>query len=140
MILLDTNIVSAVMAPTPPLAVINWLNENNTIMLYISTITIAEISYGLRVLPHGKRRSTLESRFKNFITKGFEQRILNFDQSAAHQYAQVMGYRKEIGRPLGILDGQIAAIAKVNNHAVATRNVCDFEDCGIEVINPFESG
>lgn len=138
MILLDTNVVSAVMALKPPSAVLNWLNEKNTVVLYISAITIAEISYGLRVLPAGKRRSALQNRFENFIAKGFEQRILNFDNSAARQYAEVMGYRKEIGRPLGILDGQIAAIARVNNQAVATRNIRDFEDCGIELINPFE--
>ncbi len=138
MILLDTNVISAVMAPKPPSAVLNWLNEHDTVRLYISTITVAEISYGLRVLPAGKRRRTLENRFESFIATGFEQRLLNFDDSAARQYAEVMGYRKEAGRPMGVLDGQIAAIARAHNQAIATRNIRDFEECGVELINPFE--
>ena len=126
MILLDTNVISAVMAPKPLSALLNWLNENDTVSLYISTITVAEISYGLRVLPAGKRRRTLENRFESFIAKGFEQRMLNFDDSAARQYAEVMGYRKETGRPMGILDGQIAAIAHVSDLILVTVNVKDF--------------
>jgi len=137
MILIDTNVVSAIMAPSPVNSVINWLNNHDTTLLYLSTITIAEIGYGLRILPDGKRRQSLSERFKGFLAKGFEQRILSFDERSAYQYAELMGHRKEIGRPLSIADGQIASIARVNDFQIATRNVRDFEECGIELINPF---
>ncbi len=139
MILLDTNVVSAVMSPTPEPLVLDWLDRQDTVTLYLSTITIAEIGYGLRVLPDGKRRRLLAERFEHFVTRGFEQRLLSFDERAAHEYAEVMGHRNEIGRPLSVPDGQIASIARANHLAVASRNVRDFEECGIELINPFEA-
>lgn len=140
MILLDTNVVSAVMTPRPEPLVLEWLDRQDTVTLYLSTITIAEIGYGLRVLPDGKRRRHLAERFEHFVATGFEQRLLSFDQRAAHEYAEVMGHRKEIGRPLSIPDGQIASVARANHLAVATRNVRDFEECGLGLINPFAAG
>ncbi len=140
MIVLDTNIVSAVMVPAPMPSVVNWLNRQETVTLYLTTITVAEIGYGLSVMPGGKRRRSLEDRYHRFVAEGFEHRVLNFDLRAARLYAEVMGRRKAIGRPLGILDGQIAAIARANHFAVATRNVRDFEECGLEIVNPFEDG
>ncbi len=137
MILLDTNIVSAVMAPAPPQAVLDWLNNQETFTLYLSTVTVAEIGYGLWVLPEGKRRRSLERRFERFVAEGFDQRILDFDHRAARLYPEVMGRRRTTGRPLGVLDGQIASIARANSFAVATRNLSDFEECGVELVNPF---
>jgi predicted nucleic acid-binding protein len=127
------------MAPAPSRVVIDWLNAQETVTLHLSTVSIAEIGYGLRVLPDGKRRRALEERFEAFVAKAFDQRILDFDHPAARLYGEVMAHRKEIGRPIGVLDGQIAAIARANYFAVATRNVRDFHDCGVDVINPFES-
>ena len=138
MILLDTNIVSAVMAPQPPTAVLAWLDRQQTADLYLSTLTIAEIGYGLSILPPGKRRRTLEDRFEQFIGEGFEHHILSFDPAAARLYGTIMGRRKELFRPMAVLDGQIAAIARANSFALATRNVRDFEECGLDVLNPFE--
>lgn len=138
MIVLDTNVVSAVMAPMPVVSVVEWLDRHETANLYLSSITIAEIGYGLRILPDSRRRRTLEERFAEFVARGFEQRILAFDAEAARCYGDVMGHRREIGRPMSTLDGQIAAIARTHRMAVATRNVRDFEDCGFEVLNPFE--
>jgi len=137
MILLDTNVVSAVMAPAPPGAVIDWLNKQETSTLYLSAVTVAEIGYGLWVLPDGKRRRSLERRFEKFVAEGFEHRILDFDHRAARLYPEVMGRRRTMGRPLGVLDGQIASIARANSFAVATRNISDFEECGVELVNPF---
>jgi len=74
-----------------------------------------------------------------FVAEGFEQRVLSFDESAALLYGEIMGRRKELGRPLGILDGQIAAIARAHQLTVVTRNTRDFEECGVELINPFDS-
>ncbi|UCF05423.1 MAG: type II toxin-antitoxin system VapC family toxin [bacterium] len=138
MILLDTNIVSTIMRPAPPEAVIDWLNRQETVTLYLSTITLAEIGYGLWILPEGKCRRSLEDRFEKFVAEGFEQRILDFDRRAAHLYGEVMGRRKAMGRPLAVLDGQIASISRANDLAIATRNVRDFEGCEVEIINPFE--
>jgi len=107
-------------------------------LLYLSVITIAEIGYGLRILPTGKRRQILADRFKGFVEKGFEQRILSFDGDAAYHYAEVMGHRKERGRPLSIADGKIASIACANDLILATRNIRDFEACGVNLVNPFE--
>ena len=137
MILLDTNVVSEVMRPAPTQSVLDWLDHQDTASLYLSTITIAEIGYGLRILPDGKRRRSLHSRFDEFVARGFDQRILTFDESAARLYAEVMGHRKELGRPISALDGQIAAIARVRRFAVATGNVRDFEECGLRILNPF---
>ena len=138
MILLDTNIVSAIMAPSPPRIVVDWLNGQETVTLYLSTITIAEIGYGLWILPDGKRRRALEDRFERFVAEGFEQRILDFDWTAARLYAEIMGRRRAMGRPLSVPDGQIASIARANDLSVATRNIRDFEKCGLELIDPFE--
>ena len=140
MILLDTNVVSAVMKPAPPRAVLSWLDARPTEDLYLSTVSLAEIRYGLEALPAGKRRRSLDDRFRRFIDEGFAYRILPFDEGAAHTYGELMAHRRRLGRPMGILDGQIAAIARTNGLAVATRNVRDFEECGLEIMDPFEAG
>ncbi|MCI5122563.1 MAG: type II toxin-antitoxin system VapC family toxin [Candidatus Electrothrix sp. AUS4] len=138
MILLDTNVVSEVMRPNPSENVLHWLNQQNSGRLFISSITIAEICYGLRVLPIGKRRQQLETRFEAFVAQGFYQRILDFDESAARAYAELMGICKEKGYPMSFPDGQIAAVAQINRLTLATRNIRDFVACGIELINPFD--
>jgi predicted nucleic acid-binding protein len=138
MILLDTNVVSEVMKTRPAEAVVAWLNSQDSEKLYVSAVTIGEIAYGLRILPDGKRRTGLCERFERFVDLAFDQRVLNYDEAAARIYGELMGDRKELGLPMSVPDGQIAAIARRNHLAVATRNVLDFENCGIEVINPFE--
>lgn len=139
MILLDTNIVSEVMKTQPAETVVTWLNSQDSDKLYVSAITIGEIAYGLRILPDGKRRSGLRERFERFVALAFDQRVLAYDESAARIYAELMGERKELGLPMSFADGQIAAIARHHRLAVATRNTSDFENCGIEVVNPFMS-
>ncbi|MFH2006225.1 MAG: type II toxin-antitoxin system VapC family toxin [bacterium] len=124
------------MAPAPPRQVLEWLNGQDTVTLHLSTITIAEISYGLWILPDGKRRRSLVERFERFLTEGFEQRVLGFDLPAARLYGEIMSHRRAAGRPMSALDGQIASIARARGLAVATRNVKDFEECGLEVIDP----
>lgn len=138
MILLDTNVVSEVMAPTPAPRVVEWLDARDASILYVSSVTIAEIRYGLNLLPGGRRRRDLEARLLSFLALGLDQRVLAFDVAAAELYASLMAHRRRQGRPLASLDGQIAAIARSRKMAVATRNVRDFEDCGVEILNPFE--
>ena len=139
MILLDTSVVSAVMAPAPPKSVLDWLNAQESVELFLSTVTLAEISYGLNALPEGRRRRDLQARFERFVAEGFAQRLLSFDEKSASLYGEIMGHRKRLGRPLGILDGQIAAIARAHGLAVATRNTRDFAECGIDLVDPFEA-
>lgn len=137
MIILDTNVVSEMMRATPASSVVTWLNDQDASLLFLTAVTVGEIRYGLRALPHGKRRRVLEEGFEKILTEAFTGRILAFDEVAAHRYGEIMGRRKEIGRPLGILDGQIASIAWSNGCSVATRNIQDFMECGVEIVNPF---
>ena len=137
MIVLDTNVVSEMMRTEPALNVVAWLNSQDASLLFLTAVTVGEVRYGLRVLPQGKRRRLLEEGFERILAEAFPGRILAFDEMAAHRYGEIMGRRKEIGRPLAILDGQIASIAWSNGCSVATRNVQDFIECGVEVINPF---
>ena len=138
MIVLDTNIISEMMKTSPSLQVMTWIDEQTVSELFITTITIAEIVYGLHALPAGHRRNQLEDAFHNTISSAFEYRVLGFDELSAHRYGQLMADRKKLGRPLAILDGQIAAIAYINKFKIATRNMADFYECGLGLINPFE--
>jgi len=137
MIIVDTNVVSAFMTAPPPEAVLSWLNEQDAAALYLTTISIAEIGFGLRVMPEGRRRRLLEERFERFASIAFASRVLAFDEPAARIYGEIRGHRRETGRPISTLDGQIAAIARSRGFAVATRNTKDFADSGVELINPF---
>jgi predicted nucleic acid-binding protein len=138
MILVDTNIISEMMKPSPSASVMAWLDQQEVTQLFITTITIAEIFYGLNILPEGNRRTLLEDAFNKAIIAAFKHRVLSFDEPAAHLYGKIMGKRKELGQPLSVSDGQISAIARAHGSAIATRNIRDFADCGVNLINPFE--
>lgn len=137
MILLDTNIISEMMKQSPTPKVIAWMNAQEIMQLVVSTVTIAEIAYGLNALPQGNRRRSLETAFNQAICEAFQHRILAFDEPAAYLYGKIMGKRKLLGRPMSVPDGQIAAIALANSAAVATRNTGDFIECELNLINPF---
>ena len=138
MMLLDTNILSEMMRPKPDKGVISWLNQQNSQHLFICSISIAEISYGLYILPEGRRKQLLQQRFELFIRKAFQFRLLDFNEQAASIYGNVMGNAKVTGHPMSIADGQIAAIALANGFRVVTRNIKDFKYSGLVLINPFE--
>ena len=138
MILLDTNIISELMRPSPQASVVAWLNEQEPLDVHISVITIAEIEYGLKVLPEGQKRWSLQQKFEWFVAQGFEQRILDFTETAAHHYADIMAHRRSLGMPMSVPDGQIAAIARTHHFKLATRNIKDFEECGLTLVNPFD--
>jgi len=138
MILLDTNIISEMMKAAPSVQVLKWMNQQKSVQLAISTITIAEIEYGINVLPDGKRRRYLEKAFSQTVNESFKHRIFSFDESAAVLYGKWMGKRKNSGRPASLLDGQIAAVALANKMTLATRNIRDFENSGLKLVNPFE--
>src|SRR5437762_9120171 len=126
MIIVDSNVVAEVMKLSPAPEVVAWLNDQDASALFLTTITIGEIGYGLEALPRGKRRLQLERGFERIVAEAFVGRVLAFDEEAARHYGVVMGRRKEIGRPLSALDGQIASIARAKGSMVATRNVRDF--------------
>lgn len=138
MILLDTNVLSELMKPRPHTGVITWLNTPDAARLWLSSITIAEIEYGLQALPDGARRATLRHRFEGFVDKAFSGRVLEFGLRAAIVYGELMAHRRAAGRPMSVPDGQIASIALSRGLELATRNTRDFAACGLELINPFE--
>jgi len=138
MVIVDTNVVAEVMRTSPAPTVVGWLNAQASASLFLTAITVGEIRHGLRIMPGGQRRQTIEQGFDRIIATAFAGRILAFDEHAAAHYGEVMGRRQELGRPLSVPDGQIAALARLHSFAVATRNVRDFLDCGIELVNPFK--
>lgn len=139
MIIIDTNIITEMMKLTPEKNVIQWLDAQSTVNLFITTISIAEISYGIHNLPEGKKRDALEDIFYQSIHTAFKQRILQFDEESAFSYGKLMWKRQKIGRPMSVPDGQIAAIAYVHHATLATRNISDFEYCEINITNPFDA-
>ena len=138
MFILDTNVISEAMRLEPEPAVMAWLDDQDALDLYVTTVSLGEVEYGLRRLPFGARRSRLEGNLEKLLAETFSGRVLSFDQPAATYYGQVMSRRRALGRPIFALDAQIAAIARVARFAIATRNVRDFVECGVEIVNPFE--
>ena len=138
MILLDTNILSELMRPAPEAAVERWLAGQPPASVFISAITEAELRYGLALMPVGRRRSTIAAEIEGMLGEDFRGRILPFDSPAAVAFAEIAADRRQAGRPISQADAQIAAIARSRGAALATRNVADFEGCGIEVVNPWK--
>jgi toxin FitB len=138
MIILDTNVLSELMKLQPDRAVLLWIGKHQATSLFITTLTQAEILYGLEILPAGKRRTALKKEAKSMFELDFTGRILPFDADAAQLFATIAAKRRKIGRPISQIDAQIAAIASFYNATLATRNVDDFTECGIEIVNPWE--
>jgi len=137
MIVLDTNVLSEAMKPTPAAKVMRWLASQPSSRLFTTTITQAEMLYGLALMPKGKRRSALESAIVAMFTEDFAGRILPFDSDAARMFAEIASTRRAMGRPIAQADAQVAAIAASRGAALAARNVSDFDGCGISVMNPW---
>lgn len=139
MIIFDTNVLSESMRAEPDSAVMGWLGSLPPLEIWTTTITVAEIRFGLSCMPDGRRRDDLGDRFDVLQRRSFPDRILSFDLPAAERYGRLMARRRALGRPMSPLDGQIAAIASVHDAIVATRNVQDFEACGLSLINPWKT-
>ncbi len=138
MIILDTNVVSEAMKPEPNPAVRAWLNNQSAETLYLSSVTLAEVLFGIQVLPAGKRKNMLTGTFDGLLEL-FKGRVLPFDIEAAHQYAQLAVKAKTSGRGFPTPDGYIAAIAAANGFIIATRDTSPFEAASVKVINPWEA-
>ena len=137
MIVLDTNVVSELMRPDPVARVVAWVTRQSAPHLYLATISEAELRYGVEILPPGQRRERLRAAIEAMLRQDFAGRILPFDRDAARAYAVIAATRRAIGHPINHADCQIAAIARSAGAAVATRNIDDFEGCGIDVIDPW---
>jgi predicted nucleic acid-binding protein len=138
-IILDTNVISEVMAPAPLAVVQQWMDATPAFELATTTINVAEIRYGLARLPMGRRRGRMEMLFNGLLVSAFEDRVFPFDQQSADTFAELAAARERRARPFRGVDGLIAAIALSRGAGVATRDVRGFEGCGIEVINPWDA-
>ena len=138
MVLLDTNVVSELMRKSPFAAVDAWAARHRAEELYFTAVGEAELRYGAAIMPAGRRRDTLVSDIDSMLLAAFDRRILPFDSAAAQAYAEMAAARRRAGRPVSQPDCQIAAVARSRGMAVATRNVRDFAEMGIDVIDPWE--
>jgi predicted nucleic acid-binding protein len=138
MIILDTNVLSELMRATPAPPVVAWIAEQPAAGLYTTAITQAEILHGLMLLPPGRRRRALEAAATAMFAEDFEGRIFGFGSDATTPYARIASERRRAGRPISHFDAQIAAIAQSAGASVATRNVADFDGCGVRVVNPWQ--
>ncbi len=135
MILLDTNVVSEVMRGEPSPIVMAWMDAQATADLYVSTVTEAEIFVGVNALPDGRRRSRIRESATIVLMEYLGGRLSPFDRPAAHFYAEIVAARARGGRPMSPLNAIIAATAKAHGAVIATRNIKDFDGCGIGLVN-----
>jgi toxin FitB len=136
MILLDTNVVSELARPAPDPSVLVWFENVSNDNLFISSITVAEIEFGIELMPPGRRRTDLAALIGDILAV-FSGRLLPFDGPAAHSYARIAAKARKAGQVIPTLDGYIAAIALSLGLAVATRDEMPFRAAGLTVINPW---
>lgn len=137
MIVLDTNVVSEAMKPEPDPAVRSWLNGQAAETLYLSSVTLAELLFGIAALPNGKRKDLLSEALDGLLQL-FRGRVLPFDTDAACKYADMAVTARAAGRGFPVPDGYIAAIAASQGYQVASRDMAPFEMANVDVINPWE--
>lgn len=136
MIILDTNVVSEAMKPEPHPSVRAWLNDQVLETLYLSSVTLAELLFGIAVLPGGKRKEMLAQAFDGLMGL-FRDRVLPFDIDAARRYAELAVTAKHGGRGFPTPDGYIAAIAASRGFSVVSRDTAPYEAACVSVINPW---
>lgn len=137
MIILDTNVLSEVIRQTPDTDVLAWLDSLPATEVATTAITAAELLYGVTRLPDGHRKTSLTAAVHALVNDEFPGRVEPFDASAAAQYAVVVSEREKLGRPISAADAQIAAICRARRATLATGNIKDFEEAGIELVNPW---
>lgn len=137
MIILDTNVLSALMRTAPEPAVVDWLDRQPPESVWITSITVFEARLGLALLPAGRKRQALESALAQLLAEDLESRVLSFDEAAAGEAAALAAKRQRAGRPVDFRDTQIAGIALARKASLATRNVRHFADLPLQLINPW---
>ncbi len=137
MVVLDTNVVSELIRPSPSPVVQAWVAGQEAKNLFFSAVSEAELRYGLETMPEGRRRNALAVEIEGMLREDFIGRILPFDSKAARSYAKIAADCRTAGRPVSLTDCQIAAIAHSRGMAVATRNIRDFAGMGIKLIDPW---
>ncbi len=140
MIVLDTNVLSELTKARPNPEVIAWWDSQNPGDLFVTAITLAELCYGVAIMSDGQRRDQVSQGNETLLNTYFAGRILPFDGAAAREYAAILAERRANALPVDRHDCMIAAIARQHRAAVATRNTRDFADCGIPLINPWQTG
>ncbi len=138
MIVADTNVVSEVMKPHASGAVVNWFDGFEYGVIAVTAPALAELWFGIEKLPTGNRRSLLEQSLGHALSRYFASEILVFDAKSARIFGRVGASRRSIGRPIHTVDAMIAAICIANGATLATRNVADFVDLDLKLINPFQ--
>jgi toxin FitB len=136
-IVLDTNVLSELLRQRPAPAVVKWVAARPTSSLFTTTITQAEMLFGVALMPVSKRRSALAEAVTGLFDMDFAGRVLPFDGPAAQAFARLAAKRRQAGRSIGQLDAQIAGIVQSRGATLATRNIADFAGCGIEVVDPW---
>jgi toxin FitB len=139
MIVIDTNVLSALMREVPERPVIEWLDRQAAESIWITSITLFEARLGLALLPKGRRRKALESAFDKLLVEDLEGRVLDFDQPAAEAAAQLAAGRQRAGHTIDMRDTQIAGIVIARRAEFATRNIRHFSDLNVAVINPWDA-
>ncbi len=137
MIVLDTNVLSELMRRRPTARVVRWVDKQEASGLAITAVTAAELLYGVARLAEGARKTELAAAAAALVREDFADRVLPFDAVAAAHYAELVAERERQGRPVSVSDGQIAAICRCRSACLATRNVRDFSDVGIELVDPW---
>jgi len=140
MMILDTNVLSALMQQPPEPQVVAWLDRQSAESIWITSVPLFEARYGLELLPAGHRKTTLQERFGSLLQDDLENRVLVFDANAANEAAALAASRKAIGRPVDMRDTFIAGIAQAQRATLATRNLRHFDDLTVPVVNPWADG
>lgn len=138
MLILDTNLISELMKSRPDRQVIAWLDAQVAGSVWATSINVFEISFGLNLLPRGKRKKTLQNAFEAMLVDDLEDRIISFDRTAAIRAAEMSAKLRAAGRPVEMRDVQIAGIVSVRHATLATRNTKHFQDIDISLVNPWE--
>jgi predicted nucleic acid-binding protein len=138
-IILDTNVLGALMRSVPDAAVVRWLDRQPAESVWVTSITLFETRFGLALLPSGRRRQRLESEFDRLLREDLENRVLDFDSAAAAEAASLAAARQISGRPVDMRDTLIAGIALARHATLATRNVRHFADLEISIVDPWIS-
>jgi hypothetical protein len=137
-IVLDTNVLSALMRQVPETPVVEWLDRQPSESVWITSVTLFEARLGLALLPRGRRRQTLEAAFAKLLSEDLENRVLDFDTAAATEAAALAAARQRAGRPVDMRDTQIAGIVLARRATLATRNVSHFADLKVSVVDPWK--